>query len=43
MGGFKDELRIENENINKNLKIEKQTVITPCPRCGGTAYLSPGD
>jgi DnaJ-class molecular chaperone len=33
------ELRIDSENINENFEVEKQTVITPCSRCGGTGFL----
>ena len=33
------ELRIDSENINENFEVEKQTVITSCPRCNGTGYL----
>ncbi len=36
------ELRIESENINENFDVEKQTVITPCPRCGGRGMVSGG-
>jgi DnaJ-class molecular chaperone len=34
------ELRIDSENINEHFEVEKQTVITPCARCGGTGYLA---
>ena len=33
------ELRIDSENINEHFEVEKQTVITPCPRCNGTGFL----
>ena len=36
------ELRIDSENINENFEVEKQTVITPCPKCGATGYLPAG-
>ena len=36
------ELRIDSENINENFEVEKQTVITPCPRCNGTGFVAPG-
>jgi DnaJ-class molecular chaperone len=36
------ELRIDSENINENFEVEKQTVITPCPRCAGTGYVAKG-
>ena len=36
------ELRIDSENINENFEVEKQTVITPCPRCGGSGFLARG-
>ena len=36
------ELRIDSENINENFEVERQTVITPCPRCNGTGFVSPG-
>ena len=36
------ELRIDSENINENFEVEKQTVITPCARCGGTGFVVPG-
>ncbi len=37
------ELRIDSENINEHFEVEKQTVITPCPRCGGTGFVTPQD
>ena len=37
------ELRIDSENINENFEVEKQTVITACPRCGGTGFIDPSD
>ena len=36
------ELRIDSENINENFEVEKQTVITPCPRCNATGFLKAG-
>ncbi len=36
------ELRIESENINENFEVEKQTIITECPRCMGLGFLPPG-
>ena len=36
------ELRIDSENINENFEVEKQTVITPCPRCSGTGFVAAG-
>lgn len=36
------ELRIDSENINEHFEVEKQTVITQCPRCGGTGKAGPG-
>ena len=36
------ELRIDSENINENFEVEKQTVITQCPRCGGTGFVKAG-
>ena len=36
------ELRIDSENINENFEVEKQTVITPCDRCGGTGFIRAG-
>lgn len=36
------ELRIDSENINENFEVEKQTVITPCPRCNGTGFVAAG-
>jgi DnaJ-class molecular chaperone len=36
------ELRIDSENINEHFEVEKQTVITPCVRCGGVGYLAAG-
>ena len=35
------ELRIESENINEHFEVEKQTVITECPRCLGLGFLPP--
>jgi hypothetical protein len=40
--GGSGELRIESENINENFEVEKQTVITECPRCMGLGFLPPG-
>lgn len=37
------ELRIESENINENFEVEKQTVITTCPRCNGLGFVSPDE
>ena len=36
------ELRIDSENINENFEVEKQVVITPCERCGGTGFVKAG-
>ncbi|MDO9405960.1 MAG: hypothetical protein Q7T87_18175 [Polaromonas sp.] len=36
------ELRIESENITENFEVEKQTIITECPRCLGLGFLAPG-
>ena len=36
------ELRIESENINEDFEVEKQTIITECPRCLGLGFLPPG-
>jgi DnaJ-class molecular chaperone len=36
------ELRIESENINENFDVEKQVVIAPCQRCGGTGFVAGG-
>lgn len=36
------ELHIDSENITETFEVEKQTVITSCPRCGGTGYLKKG-
>lgn len=33
------ELRIDSENINEHFEVEKQTVITECPRCAGTGFV----
>jgi len=40
--GGKGELHIDSENINEHFEVEKQTVITACPRCGGTGYVPAG-
>ncbi len=32
------ELRIDSENITESFEVEKQTVITQCPRCEGTGH-----
>lgn len=40
--GGSGELHIESENINEDFEVEKQTVITPCQRCGGTGFVSGG-
>ena len=40
--GGTGELRIESENIDENFEVEKQTVITPCPRCNGTGLPAAG-
>ena len=36
------EFRIESENINEEFEVEKQTVITECPRCGGSGFVPAG-
>ena len=36
------ELRFDSENINEHFEVEKQTVITPCPRCNGTGLVPAG-
>jgi DnaJ-class molecular chaperone len=36
----KGEIHIESENINENFEVEKQVVITECPRCGGSGFAS---
>ena len=36
------QLRIDSENINENFEVEKQTVITECPRCTGTGVVAKG-
>ncbi|MBK0393092.1 hypothetical protein [Ramlibacter algicola] len=36
------ELRIESENITEDFEVEKQLVITPCTRCGGSGYVAAG-
>jgi DnaJ-class molecular chaperone len=33
------QLHIDSENINENFEVEKQTVITECPRCAGTGFV----
>jgi DnaJ-class molecular chaperone len=40
--GGTGELRIDSENINENFEVEKQTVITGCPRCNGTGFVQGG-
>ena len=40
--GGTGELRIDSENINENFEVEKQTVITGCPRCDGTGFVQAG-
>lgn len=36
------ELRIDSQNINEHFEVEKQTVITPCLRCGGSGFMASG-
>ena len=36
------ELRIDSENITEDFEVEKQTVITECPRCLGLAFVPSG-
>ncbi len=36
------ELRIDSENINEHFEVERQTVITTCPRCSGTGFVPAG-
>ena len=38
--GGTGEFRIESENINENFEVEKQIVITECPRCGGAGFVA---
>ena len=40
--GGTGELRIDSENINEHFEVEKQTVITDCPRCGGVGFVPAG-
>jgi DnaJ-class molecular chaperone len=40
--GGTGEMRIDSENINENFEVEKQTVITECPRCAGTGFVPKG-
>ena len=40
--GGSGEMRIDSENITENFEVEKQTVITECPRCAGTGFLPAG-
>jgi DnaJ-class molecular chaperone len=37
------EHRIDSENINENFEVEKQTVLTPCPRCNGSGFVNPSE
>ena len=34
------QLRIEGENINERFEVEKQIIVTECPRCVGTGYVA---
>jgi DnaJ-class molecular chaperone len=36
------QLRIDSENINEAFEVEKQVVITECPRCAGTGMVPAG-
>jgi DnaJ-class molecular chaperone len=36
------QLRIDSENINEKFEVEKQTVITECPRCAGAGVVPAG-
>ena len=38
--GGTGQLRIDSENINEHFEVEKQTVITECPRCAGTGHVA---
>lgn len=40
--GGTGEFRIESENINEDFEVEKQTVITTCPRCNGAGFVPAG-
>lgn len=40
--GGSGERRIDSENINEHFEVEKQTVITECPRCGGVGFVPAG-
>jgi hypothetical protein len=40
--GGSGELRFDSENINENFEVEKQTVITGCPRCQGAGFVPAG-
>ncbi len=40
--GGTGQLRIDSENINEHFEVEKQTVITECPRCAGTGMAAAG-
>jgi DnaJ-class molecular chaperone len=34
------QLRIDSDNITETFEVERQTVITECPRCAGTGYAA---
>ena len=36
------EFRIESENFNEDFEVEKQIVITECPRCNGSGFVAAG-
>ena len=39
--GGTGQLRIDSDNINEHFEVEKQVVLTECPRCAGTGYVAP--
>lgn len=40
--GGTGERRFESENIDEHFEVEKQVVITPCERCGGSGFAGAG-
>jgi DnaJ-class molecular chaperone len=36
------ELRLDSEHVTETFEVEKQTVISGCPRCQGTGFVPAG-
>ncbi len=33
-------LMVDGDSVNEKFEVEKQTVMTPCPQCGGKGFFT---